>query len=238
MDSIAPNMSEAKITVVVVEDEANIRRFIKLALEHEGLVVHEAGTVQRGLIETATRHANLVILDLGLPDQDGMDFIRDLRTWSDIPILVLSARTTETDKVIALDGGADDYLTKPFGVAELLARVRAHLRRQLCNNDGNTVVEFGSIKVDLMRRTVQRQGEPLHLTPIEYRLLTYLVNNPDKVLTHRQLLKDVWGPSHVNSSHYVRIYMGQLRKKIEHDPSRPRHIVTEVGMGYRFVISP
>jgi two-component system KDP operon response regulator KdpE len=178
----------------------------------------------------------MVVLDLGLPDGDGVDFIRDLRGWSDIPVIVLSARTTEADKVGALDAGADDYLTKPFGAAELLARIRAHLRRRSRAGDsGATVIEFGKIRVDLGKRIVERAGEPLHLTPIEYRLLAYLIANPNSVLTHRQLLKNVWGPSHANDSHYVRVFMGMLRKKIEDDPSQPKHIVTEAGVGYRFM---
>ena len=197
-------MTDPTIGIVVVEDEANIRRFVKLALESEGFQVFEADSVKRGLIETGTRRPDLVVLDLGLPDGDGIDFIRDLRNWSEIPVLVLSARTTESDKVAALDAGADDYLTKPFGAAELLARVRAHLRRSSRSAGGTTLTEFGSIRVDLARRTVERDGAPLHLTPIEYRLLSYLIANPDCVLTHRQLLKNVWGPGHVEDSHYVR----------------------------------
>jgi two-component system KDP operon response regulator KdpE len=222
-------------TIVVVEDEANIRRFVKLALESEGFLVFEADTLKRGLIEAGTRRPDLVVLDLGLPDGNGVDFIRDLRTWSDLPIIVLSARTTEADKVGALDSGADDYLTKPFGAAELLARVRAQLRRRSRGATGTPLAEFGSIRVDLVRRTVERNGVPIHLTPIEYRLLSYLIGNPDCVLTHRQLLKNVWGPSHVEDSHYVRVYMGYLRKKVEEDPTRPKHILTEVGVGYRFI---
>jgi two-component system KDP operon response regulator KdpE len=191
--------------------------------------------LKRGLIEAGTRQPDLVVLDLGLPDGDGVDFIRDLRTWSEIPIIVLSARTTETDKVGALDAGADDYLTKPFGAAELLARVRAQLRRQSRSGSGATVFQFGKVRVDLGKRLAERDGQPLHLTPIEYRLLAYLITHPDGVLTHRQLLKNVWGPSHVDDSHYVRVFMGMLRKKIEDDPSQPKHLITETGVGYRFV---
>jgi two-component system KDP operon response regulator KdpE len=229
-------MSEPLPVVIVIEDEATIRRFVRMALESEGWQVFEADSVKRGLIETGTRHPDIVVLDLGLPDADGVDFIRDLRSWSDIPIIVLSARTTETDKVGALDAGADDYLTKPFGAAELLARVRAHLRRRSrAGTGGASVLEFGSIRVDLGKRLVERGGAPLHLTPIEYRLLAYLLTHPDSVLTHRQLLKSVWGPSHSEDSHYVRVYMGSLRKKIEDDPSQPMHIITESGVGYRFI---
>jgi two-component system KDP operon response regulator KdpE len=228
-------VSEPNPVIVVVEDEANIRRFIRMSLEAEGWQVFEADSLKRGLIEAGTRQPDLVVLDLGLPDGDGVDFIRDLRTWSEIPIIVLSARTTETDKVGALDAGADDYLTKPFGAAELLARVRAQLRRQSRSGSGATVFQFGKVRVDLGKRLAERDGQPLHLTPIEYRLLAYLITHPDGVLTHRQLLKNVWGPSHVDDSHYVRVFMGMLRKKIEDDPSQPKHLITETGVGYRFV---
>jgi two-component system KDP operon response regulator KdpE len=221
--------------VIVIEDEPKIRRFVRMSLEAEGCRVYEADSVQRGLIEAGTRQPDMVVLDLGLPDGDGVDFIRDLRAWSDIPIIVLSARTTETDKVGALDAGADDYLTKPFGAAELLARVRAHLRRRISVGTGNAVFEFGQMRVDLGQRIVERAGKPLHLTPIEYRLLAYLITHPDCVLTHRQLLQHVWGPSHAEDSHYVRVYMGALRKKIEEEPARPKHLVTEAGVGYRFM---
>ena len=225
-----------KPVVIVVEDEAQIRRFVRLALETENCTVHEADTLQRGLIESGTRHPDLIILDLGLPDGNGVDFIRDLRNWSQIPIIVLSARAEEVDKVMALDAGADDYLTKPFGTAELVARVRAHLRRRaLANRDEQAVIAFDNIRMDLSRRTVERDGAQLHLTPIEYRLLTYLVANPDCVLTHRQILKAVWGLSHAEDSHYVRVYMGHLRKKLEINPSMPKHIITESSVGYRFI---
>ncbi|MBL8392748.1 MAG: response regulator, partial [Candidatus Accumulibacter sp.] len=219
-------MSDPLPVVLVIEDEPNIRRFVRMSLEAEGCQVYETDSMQRGLIAAGTRRPDMVVLDLGLPDGDGVDFIRDLRAWSDIPIIVLSARTTEADKVGALDSGADDYLTKPFGAAELLARVRAQLRRRSsATGNGSTVFEFGKMRVDLGKRLVERAGEPLHLTPIEYRLLAFLVTHPDSVLTHRQLLKAVWGPSHADDSHYIRVYMGLLRKKIEADPSQPRHIV-------------
>lgn len=232
-------MSHPAPTVIVVEDEVNLRRFVRLALEAEGCDVFEADSVKRGLIETGTRKPDLVVLDLGLPDGDGIDLIRDLRTWSEIPIIVLSARTAEAEKVAALDAGADDYLTKPFGSAELLARIRAHLRRrQRAGSGGPSVMAFGAIRLDLGRRWVERDGQQVHLTPIEFRLLAYLAANPDSVLTHRQLLKAVWGPSHAEDSHYVRVYMGHLRKKLEVDPANPDHIVTEPGIGYRFVPEP
>ena len=222
--------------VLVVEDEVEIRRFIRLSLQAEALDVSEADSVHRGLIEAGTRRPDLVVLDLGLPDGDGIDFIRGLRTWSEIPIIVLSARTMEADKIAALDAGADDYLVKPFGTGELLARVRAQLRRHpRANADVQSMLEFGDVRIDLVRRIVERGGAALHLTPIEYRLLTHLASHPDRVLTHPQLLRAVWGPSHSEDTHYVRIYMGHLRAKLEADPSQPQHLITELGVGYRFV---
>lgn len=225
-------MSEPAPVVVLVEDEKQIRRFVRAALESEGCRVHEAETGRQGLVEAGTRKPDLVILDLGLPDLDGVEFIRDLRGWSPLPVIVLSARSDESDKVAALDAGADDYLTKPFGVAELLARVRAALRRGGARG-GEPVVAFGDVRVDLAGRSVQRDGKPVHLTQIEYRLLAMLAANAGKVLTHRQMLLEVWGPSYVEHSHYLRIYMAQLRHKLEEDPARPRHLVTETGVGYR-----
>jgi two-component system, OmpR family, KDP operon response regulator KdpE len=222
--------------ILVIEDDPQIRRFVRTALEAEGCRVFEADSVKRGLIEAATRKPDLVVLDLGLPDADGVDFIRDLRGWSAIPVIILSARVAETDKVEALDAGADDYLTKPFGVAELLARTRAQLRRTSRDTEaGQSVVEFGEVRVDLANRVVTRGGDPLHLTPIEYRLLTCLLANAGKVLTHRQLLREIWGPYHAERSHYLRVYMGHLRQKLEEDPSQPMHLITETGVGYRFV---
>jgi len=222
--------------ILLVEDEKEIRRFVRLALEMEGCHVVEAEGYQRGLIEAGTRKPDLLILDLGLPDGDGVELIRDLRGWSSMPIIVLSARSQEADKIQALDAGADDYLTKPFGVGELLARVRAVLRRlSRAGDTGQTLVKFGEISVDLVRRVVEKTGQPIHLTPIEYRLLALLINNAGKVLTHRQILREVWGPTYVESSHYLRVYMGHLRQKLEDDPTRPRYIITETGVGYRFV---
>jgi two-component system KDP operon response regulator KdpE len=227
-------MKEHSPIVLVVEDEKQIRRFVRASLEEEGCRVFEAGTLADGLVEAGERKPDLIMLDLGLPDGNGVDFIRDLRGWSDAPILVLSARSNEKDKVLALDAGADDYLTKPFGVAELRARARALLRRQSRTEDASPLFEFGEVKVDLSRRVVTRNGEPVRLTPIEYRLLCVLLANAGKVLTQRHLLRDVWGPSSVESTHYLRIYVGHLRHKLEIDPAQPRHFQTETGVGYRF----
>lgn len=227
-------MSEISPSVVVVEDEKQIRRFVRSALEAEGCRVFEAESGKQGLVEAGTRKPDLIVLDLGLPDLDGVEFIRDLRGWSAVPILILSARSTENDKIVALDAGADDYLAKPFGVGELLARVRALLRRQGKSSEGSPVVSFGDVQADLSKRVVTRSGEPVHLTQIEYRLLAILMVNPGKVLTHRHLLREVWGPSFVESNHYLRIYVGHLRQKLEADPAQPKHILTETGVGYRF----
>lgn len=222
-------------SVVVIEDEPQIRRFLRTALEVEGCSVTDAATAERGLIEAGTRKPDLVILDLGLPDRDGVDVVRDIRGWSTVPILILSARTDEADKVAALDAGADDYLTKPFGVAELQARVRALLRRSARAQPGEPIVRFGDVEVDLSLRRVKRAGEEVHLTPIEYRLLTQLIANSGRVLTQQQLLREVWGPGHAEDSHYLRVYMTGLRRKLEANPTLPRHLLTESGVGYRLV---
>ena len=229
-------MGETVQRILVVEDEAEIRRFVRMALAAEGFEVIEADGVQRGLIEAGTRRPDLVVLDLGLPDGDGTELIRDLRAWSDMPVLVLSARTTERDKIGALDAGADDYLVKPFSAGELLARVRAQLRRRArATGSGDTIVEFGDVRIDLLHRRVEKGGELVHLTPIQYRLLVHLASHPHCVRTHRQLLHAVWGSSHGEDTPYLRVYVGQLRKKVERDPSQPRHLLTEAGVGYRFV---
>ena len=221
--------------VLIVEDEHAIRRFLRTALEADGLRVYEAETLQRGLLEAATRKPDLISLDLGLPDGDGIDFIRDLRQWSAIPVIVLSARSEESDKIAALDAGADDYLSKPFGIGELQARLRVALRRHASGASPEPVVHFSNVKVDIAARLVHRGDEEIHLTPIEFRLLAVLLNNAGKVLTQRQLLNQVWGPNSVEHSHYLRIYMGHLRQKLELDPARPRHFLTETGIGYRFM---
>ena len=224
-------------TVVVIEDEPQIRRFVRTALEAEGWLVHEADTAKKGLSEAGTRKPDLLVLDLGLPDGNGLDVIRDVRGWSAVPIIVLSARADEADKIAALDAGADDYLTKPFGVGELLARVRANLRRPRAASleDADPVFRFGDVEVDRTARLVRRAGAEVHLTPIEYRLLSVLMANAGRVLTHRQLLREVWGPSHAEQSHYLRIYMGHLRQKLEVDPTQPQHLLTETAVVYRLV---
>ncbi len=222
--------------VVLVEDEVQIRRFLRTALETEGWHVFDAGTIKQGLVEAGTRKPDLVILDLGLPDGDGVDFIRDFRSWSSQPIIVLSARTGEQDKIAALDAGADDYLTKPFGVGELLARVRATLRRKSGASTGNaSVFRFGDVEIDLTVRKVTKNGAIVHLTPIEYRLLTIMIGNVGRVLTHRQMLREVWGPAYIDRDHYLRVHMVHLRQKLEDDPAQPRHLLTETAVGYRLV---
>jgi two-component system KDP operon response regulator KdpE len=228
-------MTEPAPTALLVEDERQIRRFVRTAMEAEGWQVFEAETIKQGLIEAGTRKPDLVVLDLGLPDGDGVDFIRDFRGWSSVPIIVLSARVEETDKIEALDAGADDYLSKPFGVGELLARVRATLRRKTAATSGSSAVfRFGDVEVDQANRVVTKAGVRVHVTPIEYRLLALMIGNAGKVLTHRHLLREVWGPSYIESNHYVRIYVAHLRQKLEVDPAQPRHFLTETGVGYRF----
>lgn len=229
--------TDNRATILIVEDEREIRRFLRSSLSDSGFEVVESETLRGGLVDAGTRKPDLVILDLGLPDGDGVDFIREVRAWSNLPIVVLSAREAERDKIGALDAGADDYLTKPFSTGELLARVRAALRRTTTATlDAGSTIRFGSVEIDLARRQVTNNGEGVHLTPIEYRLLTTLLAHEGKVLTHRNLLREVWGPAYVEHNHYLRIYMGHLRHKLEADPTRPRHLLTETGVGYRFVI--
>ncbi len=230
-------MSNHKSVIVLIEDDIRIRHFVSAALESQQWQVHQADTAKRGLVEAGTRRPDLIIVDLGLPDRDGVDLIHELRTWSSLPVLVLSARAAQSDKIAALDAGADDYLAKPFGTGELLARVRAMLRRRLNGPlSAQATVEFGGIHVDLALRTVVRSGETLRLTPIEYRLLSYLIANTGKVLTHRQLLCDVWGQAQAQNNPSLRVFMAQLRQKIEEQPSQPKHLLTEIGVGYRFVL--
>jgi two-component system KDP operon response regulator KdpE len=227
-------MPSAKI--LVIEDEPPIRKFLRISLETSGYVLVEAETAAKGLRQVASDPADAIILDLGLPDQDGLQVLKEIRQWSNVPIIVLSARGREADKVAALDAGADDYLTKPFSVGELLARIRVALRHAAsATPSAEPVFQLGALSVDLVRREVKLGEDLLHLTPNEYRLLTVLVKNAGKVMTHRQLLKEVWGPDSVQEHQYLRVYMGQLRRKIERDPARPRYLITESGVGYRLV---
>ncbi len=229
-------MNTATPVALVLEDERQIRHFVRASLEAEGWQVFEADTVRQALVEAGTRRPDLVVADLGLPDGDGIDFIREFRSWSGAPVIVLSARTDEADKVNALDAGADDFITKPFGVAELLARVRANMRRIRAERSATgALFQFGDVEIDFAARIVRRQGNEVHLTPIEYRLLCVLTANAGRVLTHRHLLREVWGPSHADSTHYLRVFMGHLRQKLEADPAQPKHIITESGVGYRLV---
>ena len=223
--------------VVVIEDDPQIRRFLRSGLSAEPFRIFEAETGKDGLVEAATRKPDMVILDLGLPDMDGVDVVARLREWYERPIIILSARSNEQEKIKALDAGADDYLTKPFGIGELLARIRVALRRTARDaGPVQTTFEFGDIRVDLAARRVFRGATEVHLTPNEYRLLTTLIRHAGKVCTHRQLLTEVWGPGHVERGHYLRIYMGQLRHKLEADVTKPRFLRTEVGVGYRLLL--
>jgi two-component system, OmpR family, KDP operon response regulator KdpE len=217
---------------LVIEDEAGIRRFLRAALESQGFTCVEAGTGREGIAHAATRAPEIILLDLGLPDMDGLDVMRRIREWSSVPIVVLTARGKEREKIDALDGGADDYVTKPFSVLELLARVRA-ARRYRTGPDDAPVLESGSLRIDMARRRVSVRGIAVSLTPIEYRLLSTLARHAGRVLTHEFLLREVWGPSSTDQRHYLRVYMAQLRQKLEADPSRPTVLMTEPGVGYR-----
>jgi two-component system KDP operon response regulator KdpE len=221
--------------VLVVEDEPQVMRFLRATLPAHGYRVLEAGTAAQALVHAQTQQPDLVLLDLGLPDLDGLEVTRRIRSWSAVPIVVVSARGQERDKVQALDAGADDYLTKPFGTEELLARMRVALRHaaRVAGGAGETAFETGELRVDLAARLVYRRGLEVRLTRTEYRLLAALVKHAGKVLTHRQLLVEVWGPGSANETHYLRVYMAQLRHKLEDDPARPRHLLTETGVGYR-----
>ncbi len=222
--------------VLIVEDDPGIRRFVRQSLEADGQQVFETDSLQRGLIEAGTRKPDLIVLDLGLPDGDGIELIRDVRGWSSMPIIVLSARVDERGKIDALDAGADDYLVKPFSVGELMARVRVALRRHARSGiEQASRLTFGECEIDLARRQVLRRGQHVHLTPVEYKLAAALIGHEGQVLTHRQLLREVWGPANVEHNHYLRIYMGHLRRKLELDPAQPEHFLTETGVGYRFV---
>jgi len=221
--------------ILVVEDDPPIRRFLKASLSTQGYDLIEVSQGNEGLASAASFPPDVILLDLGLPDMDGLDFIRSIREWSNVSIIILSARGQERDKIHGLDAGADDYLTKPFSVGELLARIRVMLRRTVSTDQGlaDALYAIGDIVVDMEKRRVVRGEEEIHLTPIEYKLLTTLIHHRGKVITHRQLLMEVWGPSHSDQNHYLRIYILQLRRKIESDPNRPQYILTEPGIGYR-----
>jgi two-component system, OmpR family, KDP operon response regulator KdpE len=236
--SSGPSRESAKgPTVVVIEDEPQMRRFLRATLVSLGYRFHEAATGQDGLVEAATRQPDVIILDLGLPDLDGLEIIRRVREWSTVPIIVLSARDQEDDMIKALDLGANDYVSKPFGVGQLLARLRAVLRHAALASQQRveSVFTAGALRVDLMRRRVSVGGAEVHLTPTEYRLLTALVRHAGLVVIHQQLLREVWGPNHEDQANYLRVFMLQLRRKIEADPARPRYLRTEPGVGYRLM---
>jgi two-component system KDP operon response regulator KdpE len=229
-------MTAAPHTILVIEDEDPIRKFLRVALAAHEYRLVESATGKDGLLQAATAQPDLIILDLGLPDIDGVELTRQIREWSRVPIIVVSARGKEQDKVVALVAGADDYLTKPFGVSELLARMRVALRHTVGKTaDEKPVFENDALRVDLVRREVTLNGKPVHLTPNEYRLLAILVKHAGRVLTHKQLLKEVWGPESSQETHYLRVYMNQLRQKIETDPAQPKYLITEPGVGYRLV---
>lgn len=229
-------MSWAPATILVVEDELPIRRFLRPAIEAAGWKLVEAETAAAGILEATQARPDVIVLDLGLPDADGIEVVHRVREWSALPIIILSARGQEGDKVAALDAGADDYVQKPFNVAELMARIRVALRHaaSLAQPSADSTIVAGEIMIDLARRVVTRACAEVHLTPIEYKLLTTLARHAGLVMTHRQLLKEVWGPGHAQESHYLRIFVRQLRQKLEADPNQPKHLLTEVGVGYRF----
>jgi two-component system KDP operon response regulator KdpE len=220
--------------ILLIEDEPQMRRFLRVTLQSRGYELIEASSGEDGIAQSATRKPDVILLDLGLPDLDGLEVLGRMREWSQTPVIILSAREQEQDKIRALDAGADDYLTKPFSAGELLARIRVALRHQVMH-EGQTEPVFvqDTLRVDLAKRRVFLKESEIHLTPIEYRLLAYLIKNAGKVITHRQLLKEVWGPAYANQAHYVRVYMGMLRHKLEEDPSRPRFFINEPGVGYR-----
>jgi two-component system, OmpR family, KDP operon response regulator KdpE len=228
-------MTKTDPVIIVIEDDPPIRRFLRTGLSTQGFSVFEAETGKQGIIEVNTRKPDLLILDLGLPDMDGVDVIKAIRGWSELPIIILSARSSEQQKIAALDAGADDYLTKPFGFGELLARIRVALRHSIRSPEHMQAEVFvtANLKVDLHNRLVSLDDREIHLTPIQYRLLAVLVKHVGKVLTHQQILKEVWGPSYQENAHYLRIYMSQLRQKLEVDPTQPKFLLTESGVGYR-----
>jgi two-component system, OmpR family, KDP operon response regulator KdpE len=221
--------------ILVIDDEKQIRRMLKTALAGYGYDMAEASTAHEGLSHATTFHPDLIILDLGLPDLDGTEVIVRLREWTDTPIVILSVREHEDDKIKALDAGADDYITKPFSMGELLARIRVALRH-VTRTEDEPVLVFGDLALDIARRIVTVKGKEVKLTPTEYEILKYLALQAGRVVTHRQLLRTIWGPNHQDETHYLRIYIGQIRRKIESEPSQPAHIVTEPGVGYRFLV--
>jgi two-component system KDP operon response regulator KdpE len=226
-------MAEERGTALIAEDEAPLRRFMRAALGAQGWRVIEAGTLREAMAMLTTHHPDVLLLDLGMPDGDGLDLVRELRGWSGVPVLVISARGREDDKVVALDAGADDYLTKPFGVNELLARMRAICRRAEGTAAQTPVLRTGTLEIDQVARLVRRDGIELHLTPIEYKLLVLLARHRGRVLTHDQILREVWGPAYAGHAHYVRVHMAELRRKVEVEASRPQLLLTEPGVGYR-----
>lgn len=231
-------MAKTDPVIIVIEDDPSIRRFLRTSLSTQGFNVFEAATGKQAIVEVGIRKSDLVILDLGLPDMDGIEVIKTIREWSAVPIIILSARSSEQQKIDALDVGADDYLTKPFGFGELLARIRVALRHSIRPQEQSRSDVFvtANLKVDLLNRVVSVDEREIHLTPIQYRLLTVLVKHAGKVMTHQQILKEVWGPSYQENAHYLRIYMSQLRQKLETDPTQPKFLLTESGVGYRLKV--
>ncbi len=232
-------MTEGRASILLIEDESQMRRFLRVTLQGHGYRLYEASTGQDGILEGTTRNPDVVLLDLGLPDMDGIEVTKRFREWSEVPIIVISAREQEEDKVKALDAGADDYLTKPFGANELLARIRVALRHRILqtSEQKDPVFIVDDLKVDLTARQVFIKNEEVHLTPIEYRLLSVLIKHAGKVVTHTLLLKEVWGPVYTSQQQYLHVYMTQLRKKLETDPARPRLLINEPGVGYRLKLA-
>ena len=226
-------MADLRPTILLVEDEPALRRLLRTSLGSEGFRVVESGTGRRGSIDAATHKPDVAIVDLGLPDMDGVAVIRNIRSWSPMPIIVLSARVQERGKIEAFEAGADDYVTKPFGIGELVARIRVALRHAVRVQDGERLLVLDDATIDLEKRRVLRGGAEVRLTPIEFRLVAALARHAGRVVTHRQLLREVWGPTHESDTHYLRIYVKQLRDKLEAEPSNPRHFVTELSVGYR-----
>lgn len=220
--------------ILIIDDETQIRRFLRVTLTGHGYVVKDVGTGKEGLDVIAKFSPDLVVLDLGLPDIDGLDVVRQLREWSKVPVIILSVKEQETDKIAALDAGADDYVTKPFGMGELLARIRAAMRH-IAGADEQPVLQFDDLIIDLIHRRITVDDNEIKLTLTEYEIVKNLAINAGKVITHRALLRTVWGPSYENEVQYLRVYIGQIRRKLERDPSRPRHMITEPGVGYRLL---